>query len=42
MMTTETRKKVDGDVMVFMVVMFLCCVLLFGMNELEWMLLNTS
>ncbi len=41
MMTTmETRKKGDGDVVVFMAFMFLCCFLLFGMNWLEWMLLD--
>jgi hypothetical protein len=35
----ETQKKGDGDVVVFM---FLCHFLLFGMSELEWMLLDTS
>jgi len=36
----ETRKKGDGDVVVFMAFMFLCCFLLFGMSWLEWMLLD--
>jgi hypothetical protein len=27
-------KKGEGDVVVFMALMFLCCFLLFGMNEL--------
>jgi hypothetical protein len=36
----ETRKKSDGDVVVFMALMFLCCFLLFGMSELVWILLN--
>jgi hypothetical protein len=30
----ETRKRNDGDAMVFMALMFLCCFLLFGMSEL--------
>jgi hypothetical protein len=42
MMTMETRERIDGDVVVFMVFMFLCCFLLFGMNELEWIFLDTS
>jgi hypothetical protein len=42
MTTMETRKRNDGDVVVFMALMFLCRFLLFGMNELEWTLLDTS
>jgi hypothetical protein len=38
----ETRKKGDGNAMVFMAFMSLCRFLLFGMNELEWMLLDTG
>ncbi len=38
----ETRKMSDGDVMVFMALMFLCRFFLFGMSELEWILLYTS
>jgi hypothetical protein len=38
----ETRKRSDGDALVFMAFMFLCCFLLFGMSELEWILLDTS
>jgi len=40
--TMETRKKSDGDVVVFMAFMFLCRFLKFGMSELEWILLDTS
>jgi hypothetical protein len=36
----ETRERNDGDAVVFMAVMFLCCFLLFGMSELEWIFLN--
>jgi hypothetical protein len=36
----ETWKKGDGDAVVFMAFMFLCCFLLFGMSELKWMLLD--
>jgi hypothetical protein len=36
----ETRKRSDGDVVVLMAFMFLCCFLLFGMSELEWRLLD--
>ncbi len=36
----ETRKRNDGNVVVFMVLMFLCCFLLFHMNGLEWILLD--
>ncbi len=39
--TIETRKRSDGDVMVFMALMFLCHFRLFGMSELEWILLDT-
>ncbi len=38
----ETRERSDGDAVVFMALMFLCHFLLFGMNELEWILLNTG
>ncbi len=40
MMAMETRKRSDGDAVVFMALMFLCCFLLFGMSELEWILLD--
>jgi hypothetical protein len=36
----ETRKKGDGNVVVFMAFMFFCCFYLFGMSGLEWMLLD--
>ncbi len=36
----ETWKKGDGDAVVFMAFMFLCCLFLFGMSELKWMLLD--
>jgi hypothetical protein len=39
-MMMETRKRSDGDVVVFMAFMFLCHFLIFGMSELEWMLLD--
>ncbi len=42
MIAMETRKKNDGNVVVFMVLMFLCHFLLFGMSELEWILLDIS
>jgi len=42
MMTLETRKRSDGGAMVFMALMFLCRFLLFGMNEVEWIVLDTS
>jgi hypothetical protein len=42
MTTVETRKRSDGDVMVFMALMFLCCFLIFGMSELQWILLDVS
>jgi hypothetical protein len=38
----ETRKRSCGDAVVFMVFMFLCCFFIFGMSELEWILLDTS
>jgi hypothetical protein len=41
-MAIETKKNNNGNVMVFMALMFLCCVLLFGMNELKWILLDTG
>jgi hypothetical protein len=40
--TMQTRKSSDGDAVMFMTLMFLCCFHLFGMNELEWILLDTS
>jgi len=42
MMTMETRKRSNGSVVVFMALMFLCRFLLFGMNELEWILSDMS
>ncbi len=42
MTTLETRKRNDGGAMVFMALMFLCRFLLFGMNEVEWIVLDTS
>ncbi len=41
-MAMETRERNDVDAVVFMAFMFLCCFLLVGMNEVEWILLNTS
>ncbi len=38
----EIRKKDDGDALVFMAFVFLCHFILFGMNELEWMLLDSG
>jgi hypothetical protein len=35
MMAMETRKNNEGDVVVFMALMFLCRFLLFGMNEMQ-------
>jgi hypothetical protein len=35
MMAMETRKRSEGDVVVFMALMFLCCFLLFKMSELQ-------
>ncbi len=40
MMVMEIRKRSDGDAVVFMALMFFCCFLLFGMNELEWIILD--
>jgi hypothetical protein len=42
MMAMETRKRSDGDVVVCMALMFLCCFLLFGVSELLWILLDAS
>jgi hypothetical protein len=42
MMAIETRKNIDGDVVVFMALMFLCCFLLFGMGVLLWILLDVG
>jgi hypothetical protein len=42
MTTMEIRKRSEGNAVVFMALMFLCCFLLFGMSELEWILLDTS
>jgi len=42
MTVMETRKRSDGDVVVFMAFMFLCRFFKFGMNELEWILLDTG
>jgi hypothetical protein len=39
MTAMETKKRSDGDAVVFMALMFLCRFLLFGMSELEWILL---
>jgi hypothetical protein len=36
------KERSDGDAMVFMALMLLCYFLLFGMSELEWILLDTS
>jgi len=41
MTTMETKKRNDGNVVVFLVFMFLCRFLLFGMSELEWILLDS-
>ncbi len=38
----EIRKKSEGDVVVFMDLMFLCCFLLFGMNVMLWILLDVG
>jgi hypothetical protein len=40
MTTMETRKRSDGNVMVFMAFMFLCHFFKFGMTELKWILLD--
>jgi hypothetical protein len=39
-MAMETRKGNDRNAVVFMALMFLCHFLLFGMSELEWILLD--
>jgi hypothetical protein len=39
-MAMETRKSNDGNAVVFMALFFLCRFLLFGMIELEWILLD--
>jgi len=39
-MATKTRKTDYGDAVVFMAFMFLYYCLLFGMSELEWILLD--
>jgi hypothetical protein len=36
----ETRKRNEGDAVVFMALMFLCRFLLFGMSELLWIILD--
>jgi len=38
----ETRERSDGDAVVFMALMFLCSFFLFGMSELECILLDNS
>jgi hypothetical protein len=38
----ETRDRSDGDALVFMALIFLCCFILFGMGELEWIFLDTG
>ncbi len=40
MMTMETRKMSEKDVVVFMALMFLCHFLIFGMSELLWIILD--
>jgi len=41
MMAMATRKRSEGDAVVFMALMFLCRFLLFGMSELLWIILDT-
>jgi len=36
----EIKKRSEGDAVVFMVLMFLCCFLLFGTSELLWIILD--
>jgi hypothetical protein len=36
----EIKKRSEGDAVVFMALMFLCCFLLFGMSELLWIILD--
>jgi hypothetical protein len=38
----ETRKRSEGDAMVFMPLMFLCHFFLFGMIVLLWILLDAG
>jgi hypothetical protein len=40
--TMETRKRNEGDAMVFMALMFLCCFFIFGMSEMMWIILDTG
>ncbi len=42
MTAMETTKSNDGNAVEFMALMFLCCFLLFGMSELEWILMDTG
>jgi hypothetical protein len=42
MTTMETKKKNEGNAVMFMVLMFLSRFLLFGMNELLWIILDTG
>jgi hypothetical protein len=42
MTTMERRKRNEGDVVMFMALMFLCRFLLVGMNELLWIILDTG
>lgn len=42
MMAMETRKKSEGDAVVFIALMFLFYFLLFGMSELLWIILDTG
>jgi hypothetical protein len=42
MTAMSTRKRTDGNAVMFMALMFLCRFLLFGMSELEWILLDAS
>jgi hypothetical protein len=42
MMAMETKKRSEGDVMLFLALIFLCRFLLFGMNELLWIILDTG
>ncbi len=40
MIAMETRKRSDGNTVVFMALMFLCHFFLFGMSVLEWILVD--
>jgi hypothetical protein len=42
MTAMETRKKSEGDAVVFIALMFLFHFLLFGMSELLWIILDTG